>query len=93
MACGQVFLFVAVLAPLFWHLWIVLGVGNANFYYALTLAYAVAQVSRPPCNASILREWLTAAVLNQVMLLSEALLATARNDRRARARLRAQAAR
>lgn len=64
---GQVVLFVSVLAPLFWHLWLVSGVGNANFYYALTLAYAI----------------------SQVMILSEALLATARNDRRARARLRA----
>lgn len=41
---AQVFLFVSLLAPLFWDMWIVTGVGNANFYYALTLAYGVAQV-------------------------------------------------
>ena len=28
-----------VLAPYFWDSWIVTGAGNANFYYALTLAY------------------------------------------------------
>mmetsp|Transcript_303 Transcript_303/g.810 ORF Transcript_303/g.810 Transcript_303/m.810 type:complete len:266 (-) Transcript_303:311-1108(-) len=40
----NVLLFVAVLAPIFWHTWIVTGSGNSNFYYALTLAFAAAQV-------------------------------------------------
>ncbi|KAJ1978149.1 hypothetical protein H4R34_003315 [Dimargaris verticillata] len=33
-----------VLAPLFWHLWIYQGSGNANFFYAATLVYAAAQI-------------------------------------------------
>lgn len=36
--------FVAVLAPIFWHLWIVAGSGNANFFYALNLVHAMAQI-------------------------------------------------
>jgi len=62
---AQIFLFVSVLAPFFWDAWIVTGAGNANFYYALTLAYGIAQV----------------------MILSEALLAVMRADKRGRFRL------
>jgi len=40
----QVLLFVSVLSPVFWHLWIVTGSGNANFFYALTVVFAAAQV-------------------------------------------------
>jgi len=40
----QVLLFVTVLSPIFWHLWIVTGSGNSNFYYALTVVFAAAQV-------------------------------------------------
>jgi len=40
----QILLFVTVLSPIFWHLWIVTGAGNSNFYYGLTLAYSAAQV-------------------------------------------------
>jgi phosphatidylinositol glycan class U len=36
--------FVGVLAPIFWHLWIVAGSGNANFFYALNLVHAMAQI-------------------------------------------------
>ena len=34
----------AVLAPVLWEAWVVHGSGNANFYYAVGLAVAVAQV-------------------------------------------------
>jgi phosphatidylinositol glycan class U len=33
------------LAPVMWQMWIVFGSGNANFYFAVTLAYCVAQVN------------------------------------------------
>ena len=33
-----------VLAPIFWHMWIYAGTANANFYFAITLVYSVAQV-------------------------------------------------
>ena len=35
-----------VLAPILWHLWIYAGSANANFYFAITLVYSTAQVSR-----------------------------------------------
>jgi len=41
---GVVFLVVAVLAPVIWHMWIYTGGGNANFYYAITLVFTLAQV-------------------------------------------------
>lgn len=31
--------------PLFWHLWIVMGTANANFYFGATLAFNVALIS------------------------------------------------
>jgi len=36
--------FVSVLAPIFWSMWIYQGTGNANFYYAINLALTLAQV-------------------------------------------------
>ncbi|KAJ2408688.1 hypothetical protein H4218_002224 [Coemansia sp. IMI 209128] len=33
------------LAPVFWHLWIELGTGNANFFYAATLVYVFGQIT------------------------------------------------
>lgn len=30
--------------PLFWHLWIVMGTANANFYFGATLAFSVAMI-------------------------------------------------
>ncbi|KHJ79651.1 hypothetical protein OESDEN_20696 [Oesophagostomum dentatum] len=33
-----------VLMPVMWHMWIVAGSGNANFYFAVTLIYNVAQI-------------------------------------------------
>jgi len=38
------FLAATVLAPIMWHIWIVSGSGNANFYFAITLVYSVAQM-------------------------------------------------
>lgn len=37
-------LFSGVLAPIFWSMWIYKGTGNANFYYAINLVIAVAQI-------------------------------------------------
>ncbi|CAN6650901.1 GPI transamidase component Gab1p [Trichomonascus vanleenenianus] len=34
-------LYASVLAPTFYHLWIYLGSGNSNFFYAITLVYAL----------------------------------------------------
>ena len=43
------FFFTSILAPCMWYLWIYAGMGNANFFYAVTLAYNTAQV-RFCCN-------------------------------------------
>ena len=34
----------SVLAPLVWHLWIMTGAANSNFYFGVTLAYNTAQI-------------------------------------------------
>ncbi|CAG2176453.1 unnamed protein product [Oppiella nova] len=34
----------SVLAPILWHLWIVMGTANSNFYFGVTLAYNTAQI-------------------------------------------------
>jgi phosphatidylinositol glycan class U len=34
-------LYASILAPTFYHLWIYLGSGNSNFFYAITLVYAL----------------------------------------------------
>jgi GPI-anchor transamidase subunit U len=36
--------YAALLGPAFLHLWIYAGSGNANFFYAITLVYSLAQV-------------------------------------------------
>jgi GPI-anchor transamidase subunit U len=36
--------FLAGLAPIFWHIWIHAGSGNANFFYALNLVHTMAQI-------------------------------------------------
>uniref|UniRef100_A0A1I7XCM1 G protein-coupled receptor n=1 Tax=Heterorhabditis bacteriophora TaxID=37862 RepID=A0A1I7XCM1_HETBA len=33
-----------ILMPIMWHMWIVAGSGNANFYFAVTLIYNVSQI-------------------------------------------------
>lgn len=40
----NLFVYASVLSPIFWHLWIYAGSGNANFFYAITLVYNFAQV-------------------------------------------------
>ena len=37
-------MYVAVLAPILYHLWIFTGTANANFFYAITLVYALGQI-------------------------------------------------
>ena len=38
------FLIASVLCPVLWYLWIHVGSANANFFFATTLTYALAQV-------------------------------------------------
>ena len=38
------FLLSSVLCPVLWYLWIHAGSANANFFFAMTLTYALAQV-------------------------------------------------
>ncbi|CEI96442.1 hypothetical protein RMCBS344292_10603 [Rhizopus microsporus] len=40
----NLFAYASVLSPIFWHLWIYAGSGNANFFYAITLVYNLGQV-------------------------------------------------
>ncbi|KAG1139108.1 hypothetical protein G6F37_006748 [Rhizopus arrhizus] len=40
----NLFVYASVLSPIFWHLWIYAGSGNANFFYAITLVYNFGQV-------------------------------------------------
>lgn len=39
-----VFISCSVLAPLMWHMWIILGTANSNYYFGVTLAYNVGQI-------------------------------------------------
>ncbi|ORX51928.1 phosphatidylinositol glycan, class U [Hesseltinella vesiculosa] len=41
---ANLFTYASVLSPIFWHLWIYAGSGNANFFYAITLVYNLGQV-------------------------------------------------
>lgn len=34
----------SVLAPIVWHMWIMAGTANSNYYFGVTLAYNAAQV-------------------------------------------------
>jgi GPI-anchor transamidase subunit U len=36
--------YAVLLGPAFLHLWIYAGSGNANFFYAITLVYSLAQI-------------------------------------------------
>lgn len=36
--------YAAVLGPVFYYLWIFVGSGNSNFYYAITLVYAISMI-------------------------------------------------
>jgi phosphatidylinositol glycan class U len=37
------YVYVMLLSPIFWHLWIHARVANANFFFAITLAYTATQ--------------------------------------------------
>jgi len=39
----NLFLYSSVLAPIFWYLWVYLGSGNANFFYAIGLVYGIGE--------------------------------------------------
>jgi phosphatidylinositol glycan class U len=39
-----VYTFASALAIVFYHIWIVLGTGNANFFFAITLVHALGQI-------------------------------------------------
>lgn len=41
---GVILLMTSSLAPVLWHLWIYSASANANFYFGVTLAYAIAQI-------------------------------------------------
>ena len=41
---GGILVTTSVLAPIMWHMWILMGTANSNFYFAVTLAYNTAQV-------------------------------------------------
>ncbi|KAG9299526.1 hypothetical protein G9A89_020697 [Geosiphon pyriformis] len=40
----NIFLYSSILAPIFYHLWIYAGSGNANFFYAITLVYSIGNI-------------------------------------------------
>ncbi|KAJ8964871.1 hypothetical protein NQ314_004553 [Rhamnusium bicolor] len=41
---GVIFLIASSLAPILWYLWIYCNSANANFYFGVTLAFAIAQI-------------------------------------------------
>eukprot|EP00123_Amoebidium_parasiticum_P010551 comp20179_c0_seq1/m.25023 comp20179_c0_seq1/g.25023 ORF comp20179_c0_seq1/g.25023 comp20179_c0_seq1/m.25023 type:complete len:427 (-) comp20179_c0_seq1:162-1442(-) len=41
---SHLYLFSSFLGPIFWHLWVYAGSGNANFFFAITLVYTMATV-------------------------------------------------
>ncbi|KAF9374413.1 hypothetical protein BGX21_004142 [Mortierella sp. AD011] len=40
----NLFLYSSLLAPIFWHLWVYVGSGNANFFYAIGLVYGIGEI-------------------------------------------------
>lgn len=50
MLVSCVFVSCSVLAPLMWHLWIILGTANSNYYFGTTLAYNTGQVINVQTN-------------------------------------------
>jgi len=41
---GCMLLVATILTPLLWHLWMHAGSANANFYFAMSVLYSIAQV-------------------------------------------------
>ena len=44
MVVSVMYMVVAVVAPILWHLWIYAASANANFYFAITLVFSTAQI-------------------------------------------------
>ena len=44
MVVSVMYMVVAVVAPILWHLWIYAASANANFYFAITLTFSTAQI-------------------------------------------------
>ncbi|KAF9912846.1 hypothetical protein EC991_008712 [Linnemannia zychae] len=40
----NLFLYSTLLAPIFWYLWVYVGSGNANFFYAIGLVYGIGEI-------------------------------------------------
>lgn len=40
----NLFLYSSLLAPIFWYLWVYVGSGNANFFYAIGLVYGIGEI-------------------------------------------------
>ncbi|CAJ0888863.1 12156_t:CDS:2, partial [Entrophospora sp. SA101] len=40
----NIFCYCSILSPIFYHLWIYAGSGNANFFYAITLVYSIGNI-------------------------------------------------
>ncbi|CAB4411706.1 unnamed protein product [Rhizophagus irregularis] len=40
----NIFCYCSILSPIFYHLWIYAGSGNANFFYAITLVYTIGNI-------------------------------------------------
>lgn len=41
---SAVFVSCSVLAPIMWHMWIILGTANSNYFFGVTLAYNAGQI-------------------------------------------------
>ncbi|KAF9419364.1 hypothetical protein BGZ94_009437 [Podila epigama] len=41
---ANLFLYSSLLAPIFWYLWVYVGSGNANFFYAIGLVYGIGEI-------------------------------------------------
>ncbi|KAF8943596.1 hypothetical protein BGZ47_005266 [Haplosporangium gracile] len=40
----NLFMYSTLLAPIFWYLWVYVGSGNANFFYAIGLVYGIGEI-------------------------------------------------
>ncbi|KAJ3283428.1 hypothetical protein HK104_010389 [Borealophlyctis nickersoniae] len=58
LACSTL-IYASLLGPLFFNLWLYAGSGNANFFYAITLVFALAQIIlvTDAAHAMLRREW------------------------------------
>lgn len=49
LVAGTTMITAVILAPITWQMWIITGSGNANFYFAATISYSIAQVLTTSC--------------------------------------------